>query len=390
MLRRPSRQLKGAVLAICGLGADCIAGVWLLVAADTRILCLYVPAVLTWVAGIRLLTLQQVDVETDTYRSAWHQAEGAPQPSSPSWQQLGTLIRLHRPGAPESSGGPSRRADALGLDGWTAVALMLGLLPFPAVAPLGMSIALGTIWLLRLVPRSRAATHAPAIRSLDTAHAPRLSAIRELEVQPIVDILRGSNRALKRAAIRAIAQQPSRERVQLLRDLLVDPDADLRDAASLALFRLEAGFERALNQAEHREGGPQPTELADLYMRYASSGLLDDISSTLYLRKACDVLRQAIAEDSPHADQKFQLAYLLSDLGLDMDARAALDYALDDRPANVRSYLQGMEVAFRGGRWEQLQALARLAVPVATSDPQSAMLARWWAGVSGEPAWSEA
>jgi len=355
VLRRRLRPLCGAALAVSGLCADCLAGLWVLGGMELHGLLLHVPAVLAWVAGVYLLGEQPLS-------------------------RIRPFVQAHLPGsfAPPDND-PSRGVQAPALDGWTTIALVLALVPFPAAGPLGLSIARGTVWLLRLVPDPR-----PAPRLLD-AHSPaapldlHVVPLRALEVQPIVDILHAATPALKRAAIQALSREPRYENVQLLRGLLGNPDPEVRNAAALALFRLEEGFERALLKAETPEGRARAAELAEMYVRYARSGLLDDISSATYLGKACVALEQAIAAQPARADLQFQLAYLQSDLGSAAAARETLGQAIDGQPASAHGYLQGMEIAFRDRHWERLAALTEHASRAVGVDPAHAALVTWWA-----------
>jgi tetratricopeptide (TPR) repeat protein len=251
-------------------------------------------------------------------------------------------------------------------------------MPFPAVGPLGLTLARGMSWVFRLVP-SQPATMRSAVGRRSTAlPAQHGSPLYELNVQPIVDIVGGLDSGLERAAIQSLALKPSPAGVELLRNLLGGADPDLRNAAALALFRIEAGFERALSRATRGDDLLPPSELAGLCLQYARSGLLDTASSELYLGKACAALQQAIAKAPASADLRFQLAALKRDLGCAAEAQEILEQALNLPATNVQSCLLGMDVAFHGGRWEQLLAIARQALRIAAVDDASAELVRWW------------
>jgi hypothetical protein len=323
------RQPVGAAVAASGLGADCVAALWVLDGWDGQGLLLHFPAVLVWVTGVWLLTK--------------------------------TPLRCRA------------------LDGWTTIALVAALVPFPAIGALGMTLARGMAWLLKLAPRRPVPTNSGVGSQHELLPAMHGSPLYELNVQPIVDLFGGAALELKLVASAALARTPSPHGVQVLRSLLDGVDPDLRNAAALALFRIEAGFERALSQAEEVDNMSPPAELAGLCVQYAHSGLLDDVSSDLYLGKACTALEQAIAEDPASADLRFRLASLQRDLGRVAEAQQMLESALDRGTASMHSYLLGMGVAFRDGRWEKLVGLARQAGRVGTGHDESDELVRWWA-----------
>ncbi len=378
-MQRLPRQLCGAALAVSGLGADCVAAVWVLDTADPRSALLHMAAVVVWIAGVRMLAGERHDLESHADRRRRIRSANGRPAARPRRLYLPSFIwtRLTESWTPSDNTAAGRLV-AEDMDGWTVVALIVGLVPFPAVGPLALSIARAAVWLLRLVPNPQDARRSQTERGLEMPHARMVSIQRELEVQPIVDILHGSDRALKRAAIHALARQPSGEGVQWLRDLLVDSDADLRDAASLALFRLEVDFERELRRAGRQESATPPAALASLYIRYARSGLLDDISGALYLHKACDALQQAIAAEPDCTRLQFQLASLQSELGMEAEACETLECGLGSGQVDAQSCLEGMDIAFRNGRWEQLLQLAQRARLVFDDDPEPKALIQWW------------
>jgi len=343
--------LLGVLLATTGLGADCALALRILEGAGGEALLLHVPAVLTWLLGVWLL----------------RQAALRSRPRS------GPLSG--------PSGSPEVHVN-WALNGWTTVAAAVALLPFPAVGPLGMTLALAMIWAFRLAPSHPASTHAIGGSQYDAVDAAHGSPLYELNVQPLVDIFESGAPELEQAAIQALVVNPSAHGVELLRGLLDGADPELRNAAALALFRIEAGFERILSRAEQAKDATPPAMLADLYLRYARSGLLDDVSSGMYLEQACSALQQALASATAPTDLLFQLAALQHDLGRTLAMQDTLEQALGDGRASVHGYLLGMGIAYGDGDWEQLLALARQACRVASADDEGTEIARWWAGAA--------
>jgi tetratricopeptide (TPR) repeat protein len=209
----------------------------------------------------------------------------------------------------------------------------------------------------------------------------RVDPLRELQIQPLVDILRQPNSELKRAAIAALGRRGSREAMRLVRGALTDPDPDVRSDAAVTLSRLEDDFNRALSQAA-AQGLDSPhgaKRYADLCYRYATSELLDAATSRYYLTQARDTLRRITALQPERADVWIDLARVHHDLGEAAAAWQALDRAQTLHPHQVAGYLLGMELAFEARDWDRLAAYAQQGGLAAGDDHEDRELLSWWA-----------
>ncbi len=117
----------------------------------------------------------------------------------------------------------------------------------------------------------------------------------ELSVQPYTDIVRGADRRLKQALIRRILTEWTPNAVTLLKELVADPDYDIRSYASVALTSIENRMSARIQQLrrEHRQNPGDASlalRLARSYLDYAGSGLLDAGSTRHYATTAEQIL----------------------------------------------------------------------------------------------------
>src|SRR5579859_5499537 len=290
----------GIALVAVGLLADGYAGVLVVFRANAWAMLLHIPAALIWSSGISVLEGQ----------NPWHvlrlTVAQIRRSTRRPWPNHQTAERI--------TSAPGR---------WTTTAVLLGLLLFPGFGPLGCTLAFGIAQFLRKSPHQDVGSEprAGAVISPSLAKRP-VDALAHLQVQPLVEILRGSNIELKRAAIEALGRQGDHEAVRLIRTMLTDPHHDVRGDAAVTLSHLEDDFIRALRAAavQARESPSGAQRYAELCCRYASSDLLDPASSRLYHVRARDALEAALAQEPAEATLWSDLAQVHRALG---DTRAA-------------------------------------------------------------------
>ena len=342
----------GVLLVVLGVLADSSAGLMLLVNHDGRGLLVHVPAALGWALGISVLNGRL------------------------PWRAPGLAF-------------DAAQADPASLNRWLLTCVLLGLVLFPGLGPLGCTVGFGLSHLLGHGPQQD-----PGVG--DQREAPdlavrldqRVDPLRDLQIQPLVDILRQPNSELKRAAIEMLGRRGSHEAMRLVREALTDPDPDVRSDAAVTLSRFEDNVNRALSQAV-AQGLDSPhgaTRYADLCYRYATGDLLDAATSRYYLTQARDTLRRLTALRPERAEVWLDLARVHHHLGEEAAAWQALDRARSLHPANVASYLLGMEMAFEARDWDRLAAYAHqgwLAYAhqgwlAAGDEHDDRELVRWW------------
>ena len=117
----------------------------------------------------------------------------------------------------------------------------------------------------------------------------------ELNVQSYMDIMRGPDRVLKKSLISKILSEWTPNAVALLKQGLKDPEYEIRSYSSTALTTIENRMNERILQFRQAvetdpEDGSLPLKLAQSYLDYASSGLLDPGSAGHYVRLGAEIL----------------------------------------------------------------------------------------------------
>jgi tetratricopeptide (TPR) repeat protein len=326
-----------------GVLADSSAGLMILVHQDGWGLLVHVPATLGWALGISVLN----------GRLPWRAPGGA--------SGIRPLAPVGDGAADQRLKRPLVQADPAYLNKWLLTSVLLGLVLFPGLGPLGCTVGFGLSHLLDQGPQQDPGVgDQPEAPDLAMRPDQRVDPLRDLQIQPLVDILRQPNSDLKRAAIAMLGRRGSHEAMRLLRRALTDPDPDVRSDAAVTLSCLEDTVNRALSQAvaQGLDSPHSAKRYADLCYRYATGDLLDAATSRYYLTQARDTLRRLTALRPERAEVWIDLARVHYHLGEEAAAWQALDRARTLHPAHVASYLLGMEMAFGARDWDRLAAYA--------------------------------
>ncbi len=354
----------GIALSVIGLGADGAVGLTVLRGATPWVLCAHLLAALIWAQGIGLM-------------------EGS---------SLGYLVRkararIRRDGAATATLGAP-------LNGRTVAFFLIGLLLFPGVGTLGVAVAVCLSSLRMMAHRQRAVPFS----SPDAPPAARRNrpsdAVRDLAIEPLVDILREPGNTMRHAAVRLLGRRCDHESVTLLRSLLGDPDPDIRSEASTTLFNFEDKLNRALNEAlERTEDAPTRAEthadLAATYRAFVRCGLLDGPSAHLYLTQACAAYQEATALEPDRVEYWIALADVQNDLDDTAAASQIIARAQMLAPDDVEANLLAMTLAFREERWEDVMAFSASAQRIAPDRAELRELLDWWAEAPTESATAE-
>jgi HEAT repeats len=326
----------GAVLFALGLVGDGCIGIFFLKTSDIRLLLLHGPLVFIWVLGIACITRRDMNGGTAFLVSA-------------------SIV------AP----------------------LILGLFTFPGFGPVTYSLALVlTRFLHHQV--AEGAMDDPE-QSLGTmTQSLKKSRPLDLAIEPLVDVLHDVDMEMRRTAITVLSRSATPGAIQLLRQLLSDPQLEIRSDASIALTRIDDELSGNLNAAlEQCTVAPTDTRcllnLVQQYCAYADSKLLDEINERVYLEKARDLLEQVIDQGHRDAEQVMLLARIRQRLGEMTRALRDVDVAHQLAPQAPEAYMLAMELAFRLHSWDQLIALAREAIGVLPGDAERQTSLRWWA-----------
>lgn len=336
---RVNRRLQvwaGYALFALGLLGDSAIGELLLTGAGPYPLLLHIPAVLIWALGVNLINNQDSQQEL-TWRTSRFRVKGL-----------------------------------------SVAALLLGLSTFPGFGPLVYSIALVIVGFLH----QRTPVETPDV----TVPAQVMPPTLDLEIQPLIDVLQGSNLEARCAAVVVLSQMACSEANRLLRQLLSDPQAEVRSDASVALTRLadelshelHTSFEQWMADPEDRQ---RTLNLADQYYHYACGNVLDEMSQHFYLMKARDLLQQVLTQDGTKAELWMKLARIHQNLGEVTEALHAVRAALQLQPDALEAYLLAMELAFGSHSWDILISLAREALSRLPDISEAQASLQWWAAL---------
>jgi hypothetical protein len=274
---------------------------------------------------------------------------------------------------------------------WPLLGGTLALLAFPLLGMLAIAVAFALSQLPLARPDLRGVEQVHAAAALEArpadavarAQAMEVALLDELEIEPVVDVLRENDPELKRAAIEAITRQGGPSAVRLLIGLLHDPSPEARFFASIGLSRLEDEISRAILAAQ-RAVAEHPTpaaqeQLGQLYLDYAVSGFLEGVTREYYLdlaRRAFETALPASAV-SDRLQQRLAQVHLL--LGNIAEAAALLDELAERHPTEAAVHLLRMEAIYQFGDVRELAVYARRALPALSGVAEGSELLEWWA-----------
>ncbi len=273
--------------------------------------------------------------------------------------------------------------------GWPVVGWVLSLVVFPLAGMLAAAVAYAVAAVSRSRPlRPRLEKPEEEDRREDPISEARkveISLLEEREVEPVVDVLREEDPEAKRAAIERLALRRDSEAVRVLRGLLHDPSPEARLFASLTLSRLEdeigkeiLAARRAVEKAP--QDPPSRERLADLYLEYALSGLLEGAARDYYLRMACEEYEAALRAGAARRRNGLRLARAHIGLGEIAQAAALLDELGREHPEDPELHLLRMEAIFDFGDLRELRTYARRTLGRLPQGSEARRLAGWWAG----------
>jgi tetratricopeptide (TPR) repeat protein len=257
---------------------------------------------------------------------------------------------------------------------WGIGALLLGLFTFPGSGTLMYSVALVIAALLRRKMRAFSKKLEPT---------PENVSVSAVAILPTVDVLKDADVETKRLAVATLSRQGTPEAMQVLRQLLLDPQAEVRTDASIALTHLEERLSRMLNSSleqwvKNPADRASTLNLVDQYYQYAHSNVLDEASQHFYLVKAYDLLQRVTAQGAKEADLWLKLAHICQRLNKFEEALQAVRISLQFSPRTSDAYLLAMELAFRLRDWDGLVAFASQGVGALPEASEVSESLQWW------------
>ena len=165
--------------------------------------------------------------------------------------------------------------------------------------------------------------------------------------------------------------------------VLTSDDPDIRFQASVGLSRLEEGLNNAIKAAAAAvEKDPslpaRAHSLANAYLAYLSSGLLDATGRVHYARLAIQALErsESLAPAQSTAVDRARCCLLARDYA---GCLSVLRRAADVPERGAEAALLRMEALHALGRLGELRDAAKSAQSFARDDPMQQALVTWWA-----------
>lgn len=335
----------GLLLLMAGLAGDCFTGIALLAHPGKRILMWHIPAAITWVLGVNFISLCNTRPEAiSTEKHLKHRYR--------------RYIR------------------------WSGlVALFLGLGTFPGFGSLAYSIAL-VVGNFSRRPDIEAQEE-PSLQAEMSPLPVEISPSFDWPVQPLVDHLQVADIETRRTAVAVLGRYGNPQATRLLRQLLSDPQSEVRADASIALSRLDDVCSQSLNLSLE-QWSINPTDnrlaltLAEECYRYACSNILDQTCQRFYLEHARDLILQIIVQNSNNAELWLKLAHVRARLGESHAALQSAQVSLRHNPRSAEAAVLAMELAFRLHAWDTLITLADRHAAALSHETVSAASLCWW------------
>ncbi|GFK95124.1 hypothetical protein NNJEOMEG_02982 [Fundidesulfovibrio magnetotacticus] len=206
--------------------------------------------------------------------------------------------------------------------------------------------------------------------------------LEESSVEPILEILKGGDVGLKRGAVSLLGKIGGREAVALLKESLSDQSPEVRFYAHATLAKLDDSYTQAIKADEREAASGEAQALAvlgDAFVRYAESGLVEDVVRRQLLERATDAYEKALTADPGDGRLHVTLGYLLLSRGLAAKARAVF-LAAPEGPSRVEALLGLCEIAFETRDYKALHSL-RLdlaSVDFKSTDPRKLVMFQFW------------
>jgi hypothetical protein len=228
---------------------------------------------------------------------------------------------------------------------------------------------------------------------------------QELHAQSYMDILHGSDDLLKKSLLSKIISEWTPNAVVLLREALKDPEYEIRSYASTALSTIENRMNTRLLQLKRGiDADPQDLtlrlKLAQGYLDYAGSGLLDENSTHHYIRMGeaiLETLSSAVGGElqeapSPAADsegelrlQVFALRGLAARMNRDPQREEKIySEILEHYPEHAETLNHLCNLYFQQKRFADLRRVSPRFLSRIAGDHPAQEAARLWAGEPAE------
>jgi hypothetical protein len=335
-----------AILIISGLGIDLLCGWLVFQEQGFWLVCFHMPATIVWVEGLGLI-----------------------HDYSFTHDFLFPLItnRFRQQKVP------------IHFEYWSLMGFLLGIALFPGVGTLGCSIAFLATPVWRRIQHQMPARQPLSVLVLP----PRDEGVSDVELQPLVDVVRSGDIQMQRAVVEVLGRQATPDTIAFLRNLLHHPSADVQSESALALNRLEEQFTDQL-QAAHKAFKSSPNEserlydVAMAYTVYAMSNLLEPEMKLLFLCESRDYFLQFLDLVPDRVDVQVELARVYHHLGARDEALSMLRTSMSSMTPTANDYLLALDIAFAARSWDLLRDWIEAACKKYPDHPDIISVASVW------------
>lgn len=208
--------------------------------------------------------------------------------------------------------------------------------------------------------------------------------VEEASVEPILEILKGSDVGLKRGAVSLLGSIGGREAVTLLKQSLSDPSPEVRFYAHATLAKLEDSYAQEIKAAEvaaKTDDAASWERLGDAFTRYAEAGLAEEVVRDRLHERAVMAYDRSLEIAPDNAGLLIKMGRLHLGNGRFGEARRRFEAVPHDGPGRGDALLGLCEVAYE---LRDHAALAGLRSELASrgfhsDDPRRIVLYRFWA-----------
>lgn len=138
---------------------------------------------------------------------------------------------------------------------------------------------------------------------------------QELEIVPLVDVMRENDVKMRRGAVRSMERLPKKDAVRLLKQSLQDNNVEVRFYTALGLSKIESELNANIIMAKNEllrnpESSVSHLLLANAYAEYYECGILDKITADYYENLAINEYNKVLETDPGNIDVLNSLANL--------------------------------------------------------------------------------
>ena len=211
---------------------------------------------------------------------------------------------------------------------------------------------------------------------------------QESSVEPIREILQGSDAGLKRGAISFLGGMHSPQCVELLKESLADANAEVRFYAHTAMTKIDDAYSQGIKDAEADLNDNDASSFATLgeaYERYANSGLVEEAMRAQFLERAISAFSSAarLSPDDPLL--RVRLGHLYLEAEDFTAARECFESVPDEAPGFVDAALGLCKIFYDLRDFDSLYVLRRRLSMISCGecDPPKLITYKFWSQSGG-------